>query len=130
MIPKDDLELGQLHLLEMDNQIVILARIHLCMMITSTDVLHSWAIPPLGVKCDVVPSRLNQTFIFIKQGIYYGQCSEICGTNHAFMHALEYIGQLLSLFWFNRTFSNMANLGASYPKSYHSNIMARAIGKS
>ncbi len=46
------------------------------------------------------------------------------------MHALEYIGQLLSLFWFNRTFSNMANLGASYPKSYHSNIMARAVGKS
>jgi heme/copper-type cytochrome/quinol oxidase subunit 2 len=48
--------------------------------------LHSWAVPSLGVKCDAVPGRLNQTSIFIKrEGVYYGQCSELCGTNHAFM---------------------------------------------
>ncbi|PTQ40273.1 hypothetical protein MARPO_0041s0129 [Marchantia polymorpha] len=56
------------------------------MIITSADVLHSWAVPSLGVKCDAVPGRLNHTSIFIKrEGVYYGQCSELCGTNHAFM---------------------------------------------
>jgi len=53
--------------------------------VTSADVLHSWAIPSLGVKLDACPGRLNQTSIFIKRnGIYYGQCSEICGVNHGF----------------------------------------------
>jgi cytochrome c oxidase subunit 2 len=86
MIPEDDLELGQLRLLEVDNRVVVPAKTHLRMIITSADVLHSWAIPSLGVKCDAVPGRLNQTSIFIKrEGVYYGQCSELCGTNHAFM---------------------------------------------
>nr|YP_004927691.1 cytochrome c oxidase subunit 2 [Treubia lacunosa]AEH99738.1 cytochrome c oxidase subunit 2 [Treubia lacunosa]QIA60217.1 cytochrome c oxidase subunit 2 [Treubia lacunosa] len=86
MIPEDDLELGQLRLLEVDNRVVVPAKTHLRMIITSADVLHSWAVPSLGVKCDAVPGRLNQTSFFIKrEGVYYGQCSEICGTNHAFM---------------------------------------------
>ncbi|CAM6054579.1 unnamed protein product [Sphagnum tenellum] len=86
MIPEDDLELGQLRLLEVDNRVVVPAKTHLRMIITSADVLHSWAVPSLGVKCDAVPGRLNHTSIFIKrEGVYYGQCSEICGTNHAFM---------------------------------------------
>nr|YP_009047433.1 cytochrome c oxidase subunit 2 [Ulota hutchinsiae]YP_009047632.1 cytochrome c oxidase subunit 2 [Orthotrichum stellatum]YP_009115198.1 cytochrome c oxidase subunit 2 [Lewinskya speciosa]YP_009176225.1 cytochrome oxidase subunit 2 [Tetraplodon fuegianus]YP_009231590.1 cytochrome oxidase subunit 2 [Orthotrichum macrocephalum]YP_009231630.1 cytochrome oxidase subunit 2 [Orthotrichum diaphanum]YP_009307240.1 cytochrome c oxidase subunit 2 [Orthotrichum bicolor]YP_009307280.1 cytochrome c oxid len=86
MIPEDDLELGQLRLLEVDNRVVVPAKTHLRMIITSADVLHSWAVPSLGVKCDAVPGRLNQTSIFIKrEGVYYGQCSELCGTNHAFM---------------------------------------------
>jgi heme/copper-type cytochrome/quinol oxidase subunit 2 len=72
MIPEDDLKLDKLHLLEVDNRVVIPARIHLCMIITSDDVLHSWVVPSLGVKCDVVPGRLNQTSISIKQGVYYG----------------------------------------------------------
>nr|YP_010890625.1 cytochrome c oxidase subunit 2 [Lycopodium japonicum]WJK71484.1 cytochrome c oxidase subunit 2 [Lycopodium japonicum] len=86
MIPEDDSELGQLRLLEVDNRMVVPAKTHPRMIITSADVLHSWAVPSLGVKCDAVPGRLNQTSIFIKrEGVYYGQCSEICGTNHAFM---------------------------------------------
>jgi len=86
MIPEDDLELGQLRLLEVDNRVVVPAKTHLRLIITSADVLHSWAVPSLGVKCDAVPGRLNQTSIFIeREGVYYGQCSEICGTNHAFM---------------------------------------------
>nr|YP_009658838.1 cytochrome c oxidase subunit 2 [Dumortiera hirsuta]QCP68499.1 cytochrome c oxidase subunit 2 [Dumortiera hirsuta]QIA59632.1 cytochrome c oxidase subunit 2 [Dumortiera hirsuta] len=86
MIPEDDLELGQLRLLEVDNRVVVPAKTHLRIIITSADVLHSWAVPSLGVKCDAVPGRLNQTSIFIKrEGVYYGQCSELCGTNHAFM---------------------------------------------
>jgi len=86
MIADDDLELGQLRLLEVDNRVVVPAKTHLRFIITSADVLHSWAVPSLGVKCDAVPGRLNQAAIFIKrEGVYYGQCSELCGTNHAFM---------------------------------------------
>nr|BDC46345.1 cytochrome c oxidase subunit 2 [Gnetum hainanense] len=86
MIPEDDLELGQLRLLEVDNRVVVPAKTHLRMIVTSADVLHSWAIPSLGVKCDAVPGRLNQTSILVqREGVFYGQCSEICGTNHAFM---------------------------------------------
>lgn len=65
---------------------VVPAKTHLRVIITSADVLHSWAVPSLGVKCDAVPGRLNQISTFIqREGVYYGQCSEICGTNHAFM---------------------------------------------
>lgn len=86
MIPEDDLELGQLRLLEVDNRVVVPAKTHLRIIVTSADVLHSWAVPSLGVKCDAVPGRLNQISILVqREGVYYGQCSEICGTNHAFM---------------------------------------------
>ncbi|KAL8130757.1 hypothetical protein V2J09_012254 [Rumex salicifolius] len=86
MIPEDDLELGQLRLLEVDNRVVVPAKTHIRIIVTSADVLHSWAVPSSGVKCDAVPGRLNQTSILVqREGVYYGQCSEICGTNHAFM---------------------------------------------
>ena len=86
MIPDDDLELGQLRLLEVDNRVVVPVNTHIRMIMTSADVLHSWAVPSLGVKTDAVPGRLNQTPIFIKrEGVFYGQCSELCGANHAFM---------------------------------------------
>ena len=86
MIPEDDLELGQLRLLDVDNRVVVPVNTHIRMIITSADVLHSWAVPSLGVKTDAVPGRLNQTPIFIKrEGVFYGQCSELCGANHAFM---------------------------------------------
>ena len=85
MIPEDDLELGQLRLLEVDNRVVVPAKTHIRIIVTSADVLHSWAVPSLGVKCDAVPGRLNQISILVqREGVYYGQCSEICGTNHAF----------------------------------------------
>ncbi|KAI3668488.1 hypothetical protein L1987_88510 [Smallanthus sonchifolius] len=87
-IPEDDLELGQLRLLEVDNRVVVPAKSHLRIIVTSADVLHSWAVPSSGVKCDAVPGRLNQISISVqREGVYYGQCSEICGTNHAFMRA-------------------------------------------
>lgn len=86
MIPEEDLELGQLRLLETDNRVIVPANTHVRMIITSADVLHSWAVPALGIKCDAVPGRLNQSSVFIKrEGVYYGQCSELCGVNHAFM---------------------------------------------
>lgn len=86
MIPEDDLEIGQLRLLEVDNRVVLPIKTHIRVLITAADVLHSWAIPSLGVKCDAVPGRLNQVHVFLKrEGVFYGQCSELCGANHAFM---------------------------------------------
>jgi cytochrome c oxidase subunit 2 len=88
MIEENDLLEGsiQLRLLEVDNRIVLPVQTHIRVLITAADVLHSWAIPSFGVKVDACPGRLNQTTLFIKQsGVFYGQCSELCGTNHGFM---------------------------------------------
>jgi cytochrome c oxidase subunit 2 len=86
MIQEDDLELGQLRLLEVDNRVILPVNTHIRVLITSTDVIHNWAIPSLGIKCDAYPGRLNQVNTFIKrEGIFHGQCSELCGVNHGFM---------------------------------------------
>lgn len=86
MIPEDELEAGQLRLLDVDNRVVVPVNTHIRMIITSADVLHSWAVPSLGIKCDAVPGRLNQVNLFVKrEGVFYGQCSELCGANHGFM---------------------------------------------
>nr|YP_009647131.1 cytochrome c oxidase subunit 2 [Chloropicon maureeniae]QBX98802.1 cytochrome c oxidase subunit 2 [Chloropicon maureeniae] len=86
MIAEDDLEPGQLRLLEVDNRVVLPVQTHVRVIVTAADVLHSWAVPSLGVKCDAVPGRLNQVHLFIqREGVFYGQCSELCGVNHGFM---------------------------------------------
>lgn len=86
MIPEDDLKLGQIRLLEVDNSLVLPILTHIRVLVTANDVLHCWAVPSLGVKIDAVPGRINQTSIFIKRpGVFRGQCSEICGINHGFM---------------------------------------------
>ena len=86
MIPEEDLTGGGLRLLEVDNRLVLPVNTHIRVLVTAADVLHSWAIPSFGVKIDACPGRLNQTSMFIKrEGVYYGQCSEICGVNHGFM---------------------------------------------
>lgn len=86
ILPTDDLELGMLRLLEVDNRVLLPLKTHIRLLITSADVLHSWAIPSLGIKVDACPGRLNQSTVYIKRpGLYFGQCSEICGVNHGFM---------------------------------------------
>nr|UTE83010.1 cytochrome c oxidase subunit II [Propithecus deckenii] len=86
MIPSSDLKPGELRLLEVDNRVVLPTELSIRMLISSEDVLHSWAVPSLGVKTDAIPGRLNQaTLMTSRPGIYYGQCSEICGANHSFM---------------------------------------------
>ena len=86
MIPSSDLKEGQPRLLEVDNRLVLPHQNPIRILISSTDVLHSWALPSLGIKMDAVPGRLNQTsFIINRVGLFYGQCSEICGANHSFM---------------------------------------------
>lgn len=89
MLPEDDLEVGQFRLLEVDNRVVVPVNSHIRVVITAADVLHSWAVPSLGVKADAVPGRLNQVgFLAFREGLFYGQCSEICGANHAKMPIL------------------------------------------
>jgi cytochrome c oxidase subunit 2 len=86
MIPEEDLEEGQLRLLEVDNRVVLPVQTHIRVLITARDVIHSWSVPSLAIKCDGIPGRLNQISIFIeREGLFYGQCSEICGLNHGFM---------------------------------------------
>ena len=77
---------GQIRLLSTDNPVVIPTDTNIQLLITSADVIHSFAIPAFGVKRDAVPGRLNDSWIRVtKPGTYYGQCSEICGKNHAYM---------------------------------------------
>jgi len=86
MTPLNELKHGDLRLLEVDNPLVLPVGTHLRFIVTANDVLHSFAVPALGIKIDSVPGRLNQVSAFIKrEGIYYGQCSELCGVNHGFM---------------------------------------------
>nr|AAW67997.1 cytochrome oxidase subunit II [Limnonectes bannaensis] len=86
MIPPNDLTPGQFRLLEVDNRMVTPTGTITRIIITAEDVLHSWAVPSLGIKMDAIPGRLNQaSFIIAHPGVFYGQCSEICGANHSFM---------------------------------------------
>jgi cytochrome c oxidase subunit 2 len=86
MVAEDDLKPGELRLLEVDNRIVLPTNTHIRVLVTGADVIHSWAVPSLGVKMDGMPGRLNQLSLFIqREGLFYGQCSELCGVNHGFM---------------------------------------------
>jgi cytochrome c oxidase subunit 2 len=86
VIPDDLLEEGQLHLLDVDNRIVCPIDTHIRFVVTANDVIHDFTIPSLGLKIDACPGRLNQTSSIIqREGVYYGQCSELCGVGHAAM---------------------------------------------
>lgn len=86
MIFEEDLRVGSYRLLEVDEKVFLPERTSIRVLITSLDVIHSWAIPSLGIKMDACPGRLNQISLFIRRtGLFFGQCSELCGINHAFM---------------------------------------------
>ena len=86
MIKEDELKENQPRLLTVDNEIVVPVNKVVKVLITANDVLHAWALPSFGVKRDAVPGRINETwFKAEKVGTYYGQCSELCGIQHAFM---------------------------------------------
>jgi len=77
---------GYFRLLETNKRVVLPTNTHLRVLISAADVLHSWTIPSFGLKIDACPGRLNQVNLFIKRiGVFFGQCSEICGVNHGFM---------------------------------------------
>lgn len=82
----EDLEDKSLRMMETDNHVVLPTGKKIRLLMTSTDVLHAWGVPSLGVKLDTVPGRLNETWVQIdRPGMYYGFCSELCGMNHSFM---------------------------------------------
>ena len=84
--PDDSLNTGEFRLLEVDHRTVLPTNLNIRAIITAADVIHAWTVPRLGVKVDAVPGRLNQLgFFAIRSGVYYGQCSEICGANHSFI---------------------------------------------
>ncbi len=86
MVPEADLKDGQPRLLAADAEVVLPVDTNVRVLVTANDVIHSWAVPAFGVKTDAVPGRTNETWVRVeKEGTYYGQCSEICGVNHAFM---------------------------------------------
>nr|YP_009434313.1 cytochrome c oxidase subunit 2 [Laticauda laticaudata]ASZ83511.1 cytochrome c oxidase subunit 2 [Laticauda laticaudata] len=86
MTQTEDLQSGSPRLLEVDHRMVMPMGLQIRMIITAEDVLHSWTIPSLGVKVDAVPGRLNQLPLSTsRSGVFFGQCSEICGANHSFM---------------------------------------------
>nr|YP_010533713.1 cytochrome c oxidase subunit II [Sabethes bipartipes]UXX46864.1 cytochrome c oxidase subunit II [Sabethes bipartipes] len=86
MIPTNSLENNGFRLLDVDNRIILPFNNQIRILVTATDVLHSWTIPSLGIKIDATPGRLNQTnFLMNQPGLFFGQCSEICGANHSFM---------------------------------------------
>ena len=86
LVPESDLEEGSLRMLEVDNRVIIPELTHVRFIITAADVIHSFACPALGIKCDGYPGRLNQVSVFSnREGTFYGQCSEICGILHSSM---------------------------------------------
>jgi cytochrome c oxidase subunit 1 len=86
IIPESDLEPGTLRMLEVDNRVILPELTHIRILVTAGDVIHSFACPSLGIKCDAYPGRLNEISIFInREGVFYGQCSEICGILHSSM---------------------------------------------
>lgn len=86
IIKDEDLQKGQLRLLEVDNRIVLPVETNIRLLLTAADVIHAWAVPSLGIKLDAVPGRVNETWVRINEpGVYRGMCSELCGFYHGFM---------------------------------------------
>nr|YP_008757783.1 cytochrome c oxidase subunit II [Catopsilia pomona]AFP58837.1 cytochrome c oxidase subunit II [Catopsilia pomona] len=95
--------INNFRLLDVDNRIILPMNNQIRILVTATDVIHSWTVPALGVKVDANPGRLNQTNFFINRpGIFFGQCSEICGANHSFMPiVIESISMKNFIDWIN-----------------------------
>nr|YP_010363313.1 cytochrome c oxidase subunit II [Cladiucha magnoliae]UNY39789.1 cytochrome c oxidase subunit II [Cladiucha magnoliae] len=103
MNQKNSFNLNSFRLLDVDNNMIIPMNTKMRILVSSTDVIHSWTIPSLGKKIDAIPGRLNQLSLMIKRpGMFFGQCSEICGTNHSFMPIMiESTSMNLFLKWIN-----------------------------
>eukprot|EP00434_Breviolum_minutum_P013032 symbB.v1.2.011481.t1/scaffold766.1/size164214/6 len=86
MVADEDLKAGMASGLEVDKRLTVPTRTHIRFLVTGQDVIHSWSVPSLGIKTDATPGRINRINTFIqREGVFYGQCSELCGTLHGFM---------------------------------------------
>nr|QOL00532.1 cytochrome c oxidase subunit II [Atlanticus sinensis] len=108
MMPYNEMPIDGFRLLDVDNRTILPMNTPIRMLITAADVLHSWTVPALGVKVDATPGRLNQTsFLMNRPGLFYGQCSEICGANHSFMPiVIESININSFIKWINNAMSS------------------------
>nr|YP_010586344.1 cytochrome c oxidase subunit II [Limnocentropus hysbald]UZZ44119.1 cytochrome c oxidase subunit II [Limnocentropus hysbald] len=104
MIPTNSSPMNNFRLLETDNHTILPMNTNIRILITAEDVIHSWTIPSLGIKADATPGRLNQlNFFMTRPGIFFGQCSEICGTNHSFMPIMiESISHKMFINWIKK----------------------------
>nr|CAM33313.1 cytochrome oxidase subunit II [Meligethes thalassophilus]CAM33314.1 cytochrome oxidase subunit II [Meligethes thalassophilus] len=108
MIPMNEMKSFNFRLLDVDNRIVIPFNSQIRMLVTSADVIHSWTIPSIGVKIDATPGRLNQiSFSTNRSGLFFGQCSEICGANHSFM---PIVLESISIKYFIKWIFNMSEI--------------------
>nr|YP_010953070.1 cytochrome c oxidase subunit II [Trichochrysea japana]WMQ75979.1 cytochrome c oxidase subunit 2 [Trichochrysea japana] len=105
MIPSTNMNNMSFRLLDVDNHMIIPYNSQIRILVTSTDVIHSWTIPSMGVKIDATPGRLNQiNLISTRPGLFFGQCSEICGANHSFMPiVLESISPNYFIKWISKS---------------------------
>ena len=101
IVPESDLEEGTLRMLEVDNRVIIPELTHTRFVVAGADVIHSFACPALGIKCDAYPGRLNQSSVYLnREGTYFGQCSEICGILHSSMPiAIQSVSLNKFLYW-------------------------------
>nr|YP_009344370.1 cytochrome c oxidase subunit II [Paleosepharia posticata]APT42185.1 cytochrome c oxidase subunit II [Paleosepharia posticata]ATN23506.1 cytochrome c oxidase subunit II [Monolepta sp. EMHAU-15070824] len=108
MIPTNEMNNFSFRLLDVDNRMVIPFESNIRLLVTAADVIHSWTIPSLGVKIDATPGRLNQvSFTLNRSGLFYGQCSEICGANHSFM---PIVVESISPNYFSKWITKMTNI--------------------
>nr|WRK67301.1 cytochrome c oxidase subunit 2 [Nemopterinae gen. 1 sp. 1 YZ-2023a] len=101
MIPTNELSMNGFRLIDVDNRTALPMKSQIRVLVTAADVIHSWTVPTLGVKIDATPGRLNQTnFLINRPGVFFGQCSEICGANHSFMPiVIESIPMIMFINW-------------------------------
>lgn len=86
VIDDASLKPGQMRLLDVDNRLIVPIHTNVRVIVTSDDVIHAWVVPALGVQINAVPGRLNETWVNVdREGVYYGQCTQLCGVNHGFM---------------------------------------------
>nr|AML26792.1 cytochrome c oxidase subunit II [Scarabaeidae sp. BMNH 1274753] len=104
MTPSNEMKMNTFRLLDVDNRTTLPFNTQIRMLITATDVIHSWTIPSLNIKVDATPGRLNQiSFLMNRTGLFFGQCSEICGANHSFMPiVVESIPMNYFIKWINK----------------------------
>ncbi len=133
MIPDEELKPGAKRLLETDNRVVLPVGTNIRILMTSTDVIHAWAVPAFGVKTDTIPGRLTETWVRIeREGVYYGQCSELCGIKHGFMPiAVEAVSKPAFRQWLNEAKKKFAGLDAAPPtvRESHAGPGTRAPAK-
>jgi cytochrome c oxidase subunit 2 len=115
MVPEADLKEGQPRLLAVDREVVVPVNKNVIVGLKSNDVIHDWALPAFGVKLDAVPGRLQSTwFRAEREGVFYGQCSELCGRNHAFMPiAVRVVSEAAFADWLAKTKTAASRNGAN-----------------